>query len=83
MTIANPPRPRILFGLTLLPPPALGERRHRSLARRFIAVGRALPSEMKVPEVCDLENHKCDNGDNQECRQRNHFMPCLKHPIAP
>jgi hypothetical protein len=40
-------------------------------------------SEMKVPEVCDLENHKCDNGDNQECTQCNHFMACLKHPIAP
>jgi hypothetical protein len=40
-------------------------------------------SEMKVPEVCDLENHKCDNSDNQECRQRNYFTPCIKHPIAP
>jgi len=41
-----------------------------------------LPSEMKVPEVCDFENHKCDNGDEQEARQCNHFMPCLKHPIS-
>jgi hypothetical protein len=41
------------------------------------------PSEMKVPEVCDLENHKCDNGDDQECRQCNYFMPCIKHTIAP
>jgi hypothetical protein len=46
------------------------------------AVGRALRSEMKVPEVCNFENHKCDNGDEHEGRQCNHFMPCLKHPIA-
>jgi hypothetical protein len=38
---------------------------------------------MKVPEVCDLENHKCDDGDDQECRQCNYFMPCIKHPLAP
>ena len=52
-------------------------------ARRLVAVGSALPSEMKMPEVCNFENHKCDNGDDQECRQCNHLMPCLKHPIAP
>jgi hypothetical protein len=46
------------------------------------AVGRALRSEVKVPEVCNFENHKCDNGDEHEGRQCNHFMPCLKHPIA-
>jgi hypothetical protein len=52
--------------------PALSERRHRSLARRLIlCVGGAPSLEMKVTEVRDLENHKCDNGDNQECRQRN------------
>jgi hypothetical protein len=63
-------------------PPALREPRHRCLARRLVAVSYALSSEMKMPEVCDLENHKCDNGDDQECRQCNQFMPCIKHPIA-
>jgi hypothetical protein len=61
--------------------PTLSERRHRSLARRLVSVSCALSSEIKVPEVCDLENHKCDNGDDQECRQCNQFMPCIKHPI--
>jgi hypothetical protein len=29
------------------------------------AVGSlSLPLEMKIPEVCDLENHKRDNGDD-------------------
>jgi hypothetical protein len=62
---------------------AAPERSHRSLAGRFVAVNCALPSEMELPEVCDLENHKCDTGDDQECRQCNHFMTCIKHRIAP
>src|SRR5262245_66626494 len=81
------PRPTPIWGRPVaqassFSSPALCERGLRPLARGFVAVSCALSSEMKVPEVCDLENHKCDNGDDQQCRQCNQFMSCIKQPIA-
>jgi hypothetical protein len=58
----------ILFGLTLLPPPTLGERRHRSLARQLVAMRRTAPlafSDRPHPGAALQSNgHQKDVADN-------------------
>src|SRR6516164_10825087 len=41
-------KPRHVRGFSLLPPPALGEPRHRGLARRLVAVGRRAVFEVGI-----------------------------------